>query len=311
MWTSRKLRQDNIKEFLSEQFKLYCLDAGILQEKTISETPQQNGLARAAKRYCWILERFLLLDSELPKMMWGRAIFHAARLGKLVVRIGEERCPAELMWGIKSGLPIDKLSISGGSFLMRKRDRGLSNLETKACEGKLADYTEIDNGHLLYVLNTRKMVEVWDVIIKESEVGSIPNNAETPDILDEGSRQLGSWHPDDGHPNNGSQEKQGTSALLNEEWHDTKSVNTQETTLKRDVLVVQEATIDEGSAATRESLWDSQSLENIDTEISQSETIGFNEESLEQAERAEPTRGTPARIVLHFFWRSQDPSWCD
>ena len=43
--TPKKLRQDKAKEFLSEQFKRYCLDAGILQEKTIPETPQQNGLA--------------------------------------------------------------------------------------------------------------------------------------------------------------------------------------------------------------------------------------------------------------------------
>ena len=40
--TSKKLRQYNAKEFLSEQFKMYCLDAGILQEKTIPKTPQQN-----------------------------------------------------------------------------------------------------------------------------------------------------------------------------------------------------------------------------------------------------------------------------
>ena len=34
--TPKKLRQDNAKEFLSEQFEMYCLDAGILQEKTIT-----------------------------------------------------------------------------------------------------------------------------------------------------------------------------------------------------------------------------------------------------------------------------------
>ena len=37
--TPKKLRQDNAKELLSEQFKMYCLDADILQEKTIPETP--------------------------------------------------------------------------------------------------------------------------------------------------------------------------------------------------------------------------------------------------------------------------------
>ena len=48
--TPKKLRQDNPKEFLSEQFKMYCLGAGILQEKTIPETPQQNGLAERCNR---------------------------------------------------------------------------------------------------------------------------------------------------------------------------------------------------------------------------------------------------------------------
>ena len=48
--TPKKLTQSNAKEFLSEQFKMYCLDAGILQEKTIPETPQQNGLAGRCNR---------------------------------------------------------------------------------------------------------------------------------------------------------------------------------------------------------------------------------------------------------------------
>ena len=48
--TPKKLRQDNAKEFLSEQFKTYCLDAGIRQEETITETPQQNGLAERCNR---------------------------------------------------------------------------------------------------------------------------------------------------------------------------------------------------------------------------------------------------------------------
>ena len=67
--THKKLRQDNAKEFLSEQFKAYCLDAGILQEKTIPETPQQNGLAERCNRTLLEMARCLLIDSGLPKMM--------------------------------------------------------------------------------------------------------------------------------------------------------------------------------------------------------------------------------------------------
>ena len=126
------------------------------------------------------------------------------------MRLGEEKCPAELVRGIKVKLAISKLSLFGCTDFMRKRDRDVSKLEPKALEGKFVGYTKGDNGYLVYVPNTRKVVAVRDVIIKESEVGSIPDNTETPDLLDEGSQQLGIWHPDDGHQDDGNKEEQGT-----------------------------------------------------------------------------------------------------
>ena len=89
---------------------------------------------------------------------------------------------------------------------MRQRDRDVSKLEPKALEGKFVGYTEGDNGYLVYVPNTRKAVAFRDVIIQESEVGSIPDNTKTPDLLDEGSRQLGILKPDDGHQDDGNKE---------------------------------------------------------------------------------------------------------
>ena len=174
--TPKKLRQDNAKEFLSEHFKKYCLDAGILQEKNMPETPQQNGLAERSNRTLLEMARCLLIDSGLPKRMWGAAILHATRMRILVVRKGEKKCPAELMRGIKPKLSISKLSIFGCTVFTRKRDRDVSKVEPKALEAKFVGYTEGDNGYLVYVPNTRKVVAVRDVIIKESEVGSIPDN---------------------------------------------------------------------------------------------------------------------------------------
>ena len=156
---------------------------------------------------------------------------------------------------IKPKLSISKLSIFGTVF-MRKRDRDVSKLEPKALEGKFVGYTEGENGYMLYVPNTRKDLAVQDVIIKESELGSIHDNTETPDLLDEGSPQLGIWHPDDGHQDDGNKEEQGTSTAIKEEWHDAESVNTQETTLRRDASDFEEAAVDEES--TRGSLRESE-----------------------------------------------------
>ena len=94
---------------------------------------------------------------------------------------------------IKPKLSFSKLSICGRRVFMRKRDRDVSKLEPKALEGKFMGYTEGDNGYLAYVPNTRRVVAVRDVIIKESAVGSIPDNIETPYLIGEGSTQLGIW----------------------------------------------------------------------------------------------------------------------
>ena len=190
---------------------------------------------------------------------------------------------------------------------MRKRDK----FEPKALEGKFVGYTEGENGYLVYIPNTRKVMTVPDVIIKESEMGSIPDNKETAERLDEWS-ELGIWHPDDGNQDDDNRERQDTSTAIKEEWHDAGSVSTQETTLRQEASDVGETALDEGSTATRGSQRDSESLEDSDTEdFSQLETFGFNEDALEHAYRAEPGRGTRARNVPHFFWRSQDSSFCD
>ena len=170
--TPKKMRQDNAKEFLSGQFKTYCLDAGILQEKTIPETPQQNGLAERCNRALLEMTGCLLFDSRLPKMIWGATILPATRIRNLVVRREEEKCPAELVLGIKHKLSISKLYTFGCKVLMRKKDTDVRKLEPKSLEGKFVCYTEGDNGYLVYIPNTRKVVAVRDVIIKESEVGS-------------------------------------------------------------------------------------------------------------------------------------------
>ena len=79
-------------------------------------------------------------------------------------------------------------------------------------------------------------------------------------------------------------------------------MNTQETTLRRDASDVEEAALDGDSTAARGNLRDSESLKDSDIEdFSQSETVGFFKEALEQADRAEPRRWTRARNVPQFF----------
>ena len=110
----------------------------------------------------------------------------------------------------------------------------------------------------------------------------------------------GILHPNEGHQDDGNRKEQDTSTAIKEEWHDAESVTTQEPKLRRDASDVEEAALDEETTATRGNLRDSESLEDSETEYF-SQTVGFLEEALEQADRAEPRRGTPARNVLQFL----------
>ena len=170
-----KLKQDDAK-----LFKMYYSGEGILQGATITETPQQNGLAEMGNRKLLEMTRCLLIDSRLHKMLWGAAILHATTIRNLVVRQGQGEYPAELMRGIKPKLSISKLSIFGCTVLTRKRDRDVSKLEPKALEGNFVGYTEGDNAYLVFVPSTRKVVAIQYQIIKETEIRSMLNNTETP-----------------------------------------------------------------------------------------------------------------------------------
>ena len=210
------------------------------------------------------------------------------------------------MRGIKPNLSISKLSVFGCTVFMRKRGRDVIKLEAKALKGKFVGYTEGDNGYLVYVPNTRKVMAVLDVIIKGSEVGSIPDNTETPHLLDGGSQQLGIWHPDDGHQDDGNREEQGTSTSIKEEWHDAESVNTQEITLRRDASDVEEAALDEKSTATRVSLRHAESLEDSETEdFSQSETVGFLKRHWSKRTGQSPDAGHKQGVSRNFLEKSR------
>ena len=70
---------------------------------------------------------------------------------------------------------------------MGKRDRDLSKLETMVLERKFVNQTEADNGYLAILAIIYMVIEVRDWIIKESEVGLMPEKTETAVLLDEAS----------------------------------------------------------------------------------------------------------------------------
>jgi len=63
----KRLRTDNGGEYTSREFESYLLSEGIVHEKTIPKTPEQNGVSERMNRTLVESVRTMLLDSNLPK----------------------------------------------------------------------------------------------------------------------------------------------------------------------------------------------------------------------------------------------------
>ena len=74
-----RLRCDNLGEYISQEFKVFCKNEGIIVEYTVPYTPEINGVAECMYR---TLEksRCMIFDSNLLKEMWEEAIFCATYL---------------------------------------------------------------------------------------------------------------------------------------------------------------------------------------------------------------------------------------
>ena len=62
----KALRTDRGREYLSEQFKIFCYEKGIARQLTIPYTPQQNGVAKRRNRTLFDMVRSMMAQANLP-----------------------------------------------------------------------------------------------------------------------------------------------------------------------------------------------------------------------------------------------------
>lgn len=70
----KKLRTDNGREYLSNDFKNFLKSEGILHQLSVEYTPQQNGVAERKNRTLVEMARCILLQGNLPESLWAEAI---------------------------------------------------------------------------------------------------------------------------------------------------------------------------------------------------------------------------------------------
>lgn len=94
----RTVRHDNGGEYLSLGLRAWFSQRGVVQQTTVSYTPQQNGKAERLNRTLMEKVRSMLADSKLPRPLWGEALLTAAILRNLSPAGGRSVTPWELFY---------------------------------------------------------------------------------------------------------------------------------------------------------------------------------------------------------------------
>ena len=76
----KRLRTDNGLEYYSGEFEVICKSKGIARHRTVTYTPQQNGLAERMNRTLIERVRYMLMNAGLSKGFWTEAVTIAAYL---------------------------------------------------------------------------------------------------------------------------------------------------------------------------------------------------------------------------------------
>lgn len=112
------LRSDNGTEFMNNDFQTLLQEKGIKHETSCPNSPHQNGMAERQWRTLFEMARCLLLEKNVPKMLWPYAVQTAAHIRN---RCYNKSTPYFSMTGKKPNL--SKMWIFGSECYTYEYDR--------------------------------------------------------------------------------------------------------------------------------------------------------------------------------------------
>ena len=156
---------DNGREYLSNEFKEYCVLRGISYHLTVPHTPQQNSVAERMNRSITEKARSLVHGAELDKSFWGEAVLTATYLINRTPTkaLKQNKTPFEQWHGKKP--TIKNLKMFGATAYIHNKVRK-EKFDKKSNKGILVGYQP--NGYKILDIETSKFIIARDVILDET-----------------------------------------------------------------------------------------------------------------------------------------------
>ena len=188
------LRSDNGGEYCSNLFENYLKSSGIIHQKTVPKTPEQNSVAERKNRTLVEATRCMISDSNLPKSFWAEAISTANYvINRSPSQALGNKTPFECLFKCKPNVGHFKVFGSKAFCHIPKDER--KKLDFKSRPAIFLGYSDKIKGYRLYDLNTKRIFHSRDVIFDESKNSKIDEsdqNKMSPVLIDNES-----WLKDD------------------------------------------------------------------------------------------------------------------
>ncbi|GKU97061.1 hypothetical protein SLEP1_g10245 [Rubroshorea leprosula] len=159
------LRSDRGGEYLSDEFKNYLRDNGILSQLTPPRTPQHNGVSERRNRTLLDMVRTMMSAMDLPTSFWGYALETAIYLLNRVPTKSAPKTPYE-MWTNKRP-SVKHLKIWGCHAHVKKQSA--DKLESRTIKCNFVGYPKETIGYYFYNPNEQKVIISRNAFFLENE----------------------------------------------------------------------------------------------------------------------------------------------
>jgi len=190
------IRSDNGGEYTSAEFESFLLNEGIVHEKTIPRTPEQNGVAERKNRTIFEAVRSMLSQSGLPKSFWGEAVSTA----NYVIN----RSPSAALSNITPYEALNKRKPNVGHFRVfgcvtysHIPDEMRRKLDFKSKRCVFVGYGNTTKGYRLYDFVAKRVFYSRNLFFDESQFLKFEKEHESLDINANGDSVIQFSLPDD------------------------------------------------------------------------------------------------------------------
>ena len=98
-YVAKRLYSDRGGEYLKQELRVFCSQKGIIHEKSVPRTPQQNGVAERYNQTINDMARSMLLQYNLYQPLWSHAVVYATLIRNCVLSARLNATPYQMFWG--------------------------------------------------------------------------------------------------------------------------------------------------------------------------------------------------------------------